>query len=115
MHHREVPTVQRRELALPETLDDREDRGIDEAHTHIAIRRAEVEHTRSVLERELLDAHDPELHLSEHVVERLVQALLRTPIVDFDEDRRRDDENALGADKSRARAMMGIASIERGE
>lgn len=110
----EVPLIERRELGLAETLDDREHPGVDETEVGIGMPLAQLAHASVILGQELFD----DVGTCCDVVEEGDQDAGMKPDVDpvvhlHQHWSRNDDGLRCGLYEALAGAVVGVAAVQR--
>jgi hypothetical protein len=114
-HHAKVASIERREPALSQALDDREHRGVDEAHAQIAILGSDGQDALVVLAVELLDADASLEGVPQDLVERVRKALYAAPVVQLADHGSGYDPILSHSKELCALAVVSVRAIERSE
>ena len=109
----EVPTIEGRQLRFIQSLDDRQDSCVDEPDVGIGISVAKVADAHVIGSCEIGDDVGAGLDVREERDEHTRMQQLMDPVVDFDENWRRDHERFVsGLDQRSTGSMIGIGAVE---
>jgi len=109
----EVAAIQRREFRLIESFDDGEDGRIHEADVRVGIPIAKLPNARVVRDYQVDDHECARFDVAQQRHERTRMEAPMDPVVDFDEDWRRDDQLFVGGlDQSTTSPVIRVGPVE---
>ncbi len=111
----EVGAIERRELRLVKAFDDREEGGIDEADVGVGVSIAELPDAGVVRRQEVGDDIGTRFDVAEQCDQNAGMKALLYPVVDLDEDRRRDHQRLFDLlDQGPTGHVIRVGAIEGG-
>jgi hypothetical protein len=115
-HGSEVTLVERGDLGLAEALRKGDHAGIDDPQGEIVVAHLQLAATGEVDRDGGLHTVDPRKHIIEEHVPCRAGKATGAPVVQLGQDQGRDDQVLVGVqEQARARLMVGIGRIERGQ